>query len=98
MNARLSNSAKRCVTRMLSDLRDVSVKKVKDLNTCVILTAILYLMYIISNYKSYLNTFVLFAKYIHALKYFITSIYNFRLISNLIGSHYSVIEISKRFI
>lgn len=37
MNARLSNSAKRYVTRMLSDLRDVSVKKVKVLNTCVIL-------------------------------------------------------------
>lgn len=55
-------------------------------------------MYIISNYKSYLNTFVLFAKYILALKYFIPSIYNFRSISNLIESHYSVIEISKRFI
>lgn len=39
MNARLFNKeqAKRRVTRMLSDLKDVSVKKVKDLNTCVIL-------------------------------------------------------------
>lgn len=102
MNTRLSNIAKGCVTRMLSDLRDVSVKKVKDLkylcNSNLGKTIILYLMYIISRYTCYLNTFMLFARYILALKYFVTSIYYFRWISKLIESHYSVIEISKRFI